>query len=583
MTPGDWQRLEAWFAEAVALTGAARADFVRARHGEDSALARELDGLLAAQEEAEAAFAAPIVPQLAAERSRAGDWELKEIIGEGGLGVVRRAQRGEETGAVKYVHAGYDSGAFRARFLKERTILRSLDHPSIARLLDGGVDEAGRPYFVMEFIEGRPWDEYLAQERPPLSERARLFAELVDAVCYLHGRAVVHGDLKPSNVLITASGRVKLLDFGAARLLDSAGRPVESTFTRAMLTPGWASPEQTVGGACTALSDIYSLGLLLRHALTGDTDADLTAIAMQAAREEPGERYASALSIAEDLAAYRQNRPVAARQGNRWYVTRKFARRHRAALALATVLAVMAAGLLIHRHRQQERQQQLHTALRETVRPNQALTTLVTAAAANETVAPDAQGKLDTMFLLAFAKLREGKCEEVETAVADVPDAMKALPDQRSRDIARMRLSLLRGLCLPRLGRRAEGIDLLDEGFRLREQLGLTEAFLPAFVHRLGLIAQHTFEAGAPDRGARMSRWAVTEALRSGEVREAGIIWLQMLGSLRKAGAMALLEKTCHEPLPAGLSGRVAEEAVRLCSGEPEATPTTPWLNGNAR
>ena len=569
MTPGDWQRLETWYAEAAALTGTARADFVRARHAEDAALARELDELVAAQEEAATAFSQPIVPQLAAEPSRAGDWELKEIIGEGGLGVVRRAQRGAETGAVKYVHAGYDSGAFRARFLKERTILRSLDHPSIARLLDGGVDEAGRPYFVMEYIEGRPWDEYLAHERPPLGERARLFSQLVEAVSYLHGRAVVHGDLKPANVMVTAGGQVKLLDFGAARLLDGAGRPVESTFTRAMLTPGWASPEQAAGGACTARSDIYSLGLLLRHALAGETDADLAAIAAQAAREEPAERYESAMALREDVEAFRRNRPVAARRGNRWYVARKFVRRHRAALALAAVLAAVAAGLLIDRRQQRQRQQQLHTALRETVRPSEAIATLVDAAAANSTAAPDANGRLDMMFLLGFAKLKEGKCEDVETALAGVPESMKSLPDQRSRDIARMRLALLRGLCLPRLGRRAEGIDLLDEGFRLREQLSLTEAFQPAFVQRLGVIAQNTFDAGSPERGARMSHWAVTEALRSGEVGEAGAVWLQMLRSLRRAGATVLLEKTCRAPLPAGLSG-VAANATRICAGEAE-------------
>lgn len=474
---------------------------------------------------------------------------------------------------MKYVHAGYDSGAFRAQFLKERTILRSLDHPAIARLLDGGVDEAGRPYFVMEYIEGRPWDEYLAQARPPLAERARLFTALVDALTYLHGRAVVHGDLKPSNVMITASGQVKLLDFGVARLLDSAGRPVESTFTRAMLTPGWASPEQTAGGACAALSDIYSLGLLLRHALNGETDADLSAIAAQAAREEPAERYATALALREDLEAYRQNRPVAARRGSRWYVARKFKRRHRAALALAAMLAATGAGLLIHRQRQQKRQQQLQTALRETVRPNDALTTLVTAAAANETLAPDAHGKLHTMLLLGFVRLREGRCEEVVAAVAGVPEAMKALPDQRSRDIARMRLSLLRGLRLPRPGRRIEAIDLLDEGFRLREQLGLTDAFSPALVHRLGSIAQSTFGAGAPDRGERMSRWAVTEALRSGEAREAGKIWLTMLRKLRQAGATARLDNSCQKPLPPGLTG-VAEGAACICAGKAEPAPT---------
>ncbi|MCC6538300.1 MAG: serine/threonine protein kinase [Bryobacterales bacterium] len=567
MTPGDWQRLEAWFAEAGALTGPARADYLRARHAEDAALAHELDGLLAAQQEAEAAFAQPIVPQLAAGQPppRAGEWELQEIIGEGGLGVVRRARRGAETGAVKYVHAGYDSGAFRARFLKEQTILRSLDHPAIARLLDGGVDEAGRPDFVMEFIEGQAWDAYLAQARPPLAGCARLFAQLVDAVAYLHGRAVVHGDLKPSNVMVTASGQVKLLDFGAARWLDSAGLPVESTFTRAMLTPGWASPEQTAGGACTALSDIYSLGLLLRQALAGSADTDLAAIAARAAREEPAERYASALALREDLEAYRLNRPVAARRGNRRYAARKLARRHRVALALAAVLACVAAAWLIHRQQQHQRQHQLQAALRETMRPSEAIATVVAAAAANEVASPDAQGQVDMKLLLGFSQLKEGKCVEVEAAVAGVPELMKALPDQRARDIARMRLALLRGLCLPRLGRRDEGIDLLDEGFRLRERLGLTEAFLPQFTHRLGMIAQNTFDAGSPVRGARIAHWAVTEAVRSGDATGAGVIWLQMLRRLRQSEDAALLAATCRTPLPSGLHD-VASQSEQICS-----------------
>ena len=200
-------------------------------------------------------------------------------IGHGGMGAVYRAERvdGEfdQEVALKLLHRDMDTPELRARFLAERQLLAGLSHPNIARLLDGGVTDEGRPYFVMELVEGRPITQYCAENGLSTDEVLRLFLDVVDAVSYLHRNLVVHRDLKPSNIFVDGDGEVKLLDFGIAKLLGGRRRtPARSTRTgQQLMTPEYAAPEQLLGEPVTTATDVYALGVLLYELLTGTAAA----------------------------------------------------------------------------------------------------------------------------------------------------------------------------------------------------------------------------------------------------------------------------------------------------------------------
>jgi len=310
---------------------------------------------------------------------RCGPYRLGRVLGRGGMGTVYLAERDDgevdQRVAVKLLRYGGDEPAFRDRFLRERQILANLSHPGIARLLDAGQTGDGQPYLVMEYIDGSPIDVYA--ERLDPREKVALFIQVCDAVSYAHRNLIVHRDLKPSNILVDGSGRVKLLDFGIAKILDASR---EQTQTRErLLTPDYASPEQVRGGAQTTATDIYSLGAVFYKLLTGRSPhapaaetqeaveiaiclkepvapsrlnpgvpKDLDFVLGKALRKEPDERYPSVDAFADDLRAFLEWRPVRARSGNAWYRTRKFMRRYRLPVAAATlVLASLSAGLYV--------------------------------------------------------------------------------------------------------------------------------------------------------------------------------------------------------------------------------------------
>lgn len=329
---------------------------------------------------------------------RIGPYRLLSLLGRGGMGEVYLAERtdGEyqKTVALKLVRPGRDSDAIRRRFLRERQLLARLEHPNIARLLDGGTSE-GRPYFVLERVEGIPITDYCRERGLPIEERLRLMIACCDAVDAAHRRLTVHRDLKPSNILVTAEGDVKLLDFGIAKALEEDED--ESRLTRAderALTPAYAAPEQILSEPVTTATDVYALGVVLYELLTGrlphdrrTTSAadlvvrlqhetiekpsralekggpealaaagipernrrrgstklagDLDAIVLQALRREPERRYPSAAALAEDLRRYLEGRPIAARPDTFRYRAGKFVRRHRVGV-LATAMAILA-------------------------------------------------------------------------------------------------------------------------------------------------------------------------------------------------------------------------------------------------
>lgn len=316
-----------------------------------------------------------------------GRFRIVREIGQGGMGVVYLAERVDgqfdQQVALKVIHRG--AGRRSAiRFLRERQILANLVHPKIARLLDGGVCPSGRPYLVMEYIEGRPIDRYCTEEGLGTKERVALLAEICEAVQVAHQHLVVHRDLKPSNILVTDSGEVRLLDFGIAKLIggDASETPGLTQTGGPVMTPQYASPEQYRGDPITVASDVYQLGLVayellvgrrpfdlaeaspmeavrrvcfetptrpsmaapsegLRRGLAGDLDAILG----QAMHKEPGRRYRSVDPLRDDLQRFLAGRPVSARPDRLGYRLGKFLARHRWQAVVAAIGLVVLLGL----------------------------------------------------------------------------------------------------------------------------------------------------------------------------------------------------------------------------------------------
>src|SRR5579864_7083092 len=296
----------------------------------------------------------------ARERSYCGPYRLIRLLGSGGMGDVYLAERSDgeiqQKVAVKVLRAGANRPAWRDRFLKERQLLASLNHPSIARVMDAGHASESQPYLVMEYVVGVPIDVYAA--KIDLRDKITLFLRVCDGVAHAHRHLIIHRDLKPSNILVDSSGQPKLLDFGIAKLLDETGDATQTV--ERLLTPNYASPEQLIGAAQTTATDVYSLGAVLYKLMTGrsphesktatnpDLPTDLDHILQKAIRDEPGERYSSVEAFATDIRAYLESRPVTARSGNAWYRTRKFLRRYWVPVAAAAlVIASLSAGLYV--------------------------------------------------------------------------------------------------------------------------------------------------------------------------------------------------------------------------------------------
>jgi tetratricopeptide (TPR) repeat protein len=408
--------VDALFDEALDLPPAARAAFLAtACHGRPE-LRAEVEELLALTCEASPAFAEGLAAGLLRDALAAGSeplqpdehgrcfgsWRVIGELGRGGMGSVYLAERADgefqQQAALKLVRLGVDDGAAAAetffRFELERQILASLSHANIARLLDGGRSEDGRPFLVMEYVQGQSIDRYCDAERLDVDQRLALFLKVGRAVEHAHRNLVVHRDLKPSNISVTAEGEPKLLDFGIARLLaaDAGSEPTTRALAR-LLTPEYASPEQARGETITTASDVYQLGLLLSELLTGqraqpiagtsataieraicDTPAarpsaqvrlaatpeiattrrstltalarrlrgDLDAIVLCALRKEPERRYSSVGEMLDDIERHRSGLPVRARPDTPAYRLGKLVARRRTELAWALVVSLAA-------------------------------------------------------------------------------------------------------------------------------------------------------------------------------------------------------------------------------------------------
>src|SRR5882762_2228117 len=285
MTPEQWEKIKELVEAGLESEGEERARFLNEACAGDSRLRAEVWELIASYEEAGsfmAASAFDAATSLVAEHrdaslegQRIGAYRNVRELGHGGMGTVYLAVRDDEAYrkevAVKVVNRGMDTEGIVRAFRTERQILATLDHPHIARLLDGGSTEDGRPYFVMDYVEGLPLDVYCDTHTLQIRERLKLFRTVCSAVHYAHQHGVVHRDLKPGNILVTSSEVPKLLDFGIAKVLNPelSSLTTGSTTTVRPLTPAYASPEQARGETVTPVSDVYSLGVLLYELLTG--------------------------------------------------------------------------------------------------------------------------------------------------------------------------------------------------------------------------------------------------------------------------------------------------------------------------
>lgn len=368
MSELDWGRVESLFHEAMEQPAAARNDWLQAQCVGEPELFQYLRELIDQADDGEEpvpsliASAAERFDRLTSPRPRRlGRFRILQRIGQGGMGTVYLAERDDEQFrqrvAIKVIR-GFPGDQALERLRRERQILADLQHPNIARLLDGGATLDGQPYLVMEYIDGRPIGQWCQEAGLDLRQRVRLLLAVCDAIHHAHQHLIVHRDIKPGNILVTEEGRPVVMDFGIAKLLNDES----SDLTGAMrfCTPGYASPEQLANGPVTTATDVFSLGRLLLHVILAEAidedrvqagkwrrslPRDLVAIIDQATRQEPELRYASVAAVRADLIRFLDGRTVAAVPDRLTYRLLKSARRHRAGLAAALLIIVIASSL----------------------------------------------------------------------------------------------------------------------------------------------------------------------------------------------------------------------------------------------
>ncbi|HEX6184231.1 MAG TPA: protein kinase [Pyrinomonadaceae bacterium] len=400
MRSEEWKRVEELLDAALELEPRERRRFLEGACAGAPELRREVESLLACETKADGfldapalAFSADFFEGEGPADERAGQtfgpYRVIREIGRGGMGAVFLAERADgefrQRVALKVVRRSFADTEPARRFRQERQILASLNHPNIARLLDGGVSADGEPFLAMEYVEGARIDAYADAHRLSTEERLRLFRQVCAAVQYAHQNLVIHRDLKPSNILVTADGVPKLLDFGIAKLLDADADGEHTVTQLGVMTPEYASPEQVRGESVTTASDVYSLGVVLYELLAGRRPyrvrgrkpdevaravceqeperpsaavalgevperlrrrlaGDLDNIVLMAMRKEPARRYASAAQLSEDIRRHVDGLPVIARKDTFKYRAAKFVRRNKAGVAAAALVALTLVG-----------------------------------------------------------------------------------------------------------------------------------------------------------------------------------------------------------------------------------------------
>lgn len=391
-----WRELKRLFEQAQACPPDEQEDFLRRSCGENKRLYQEVTALLAAAGDENdpvvdiiGKAAAHVTKEDSLQEKTLGHYQIIKRLGKGGMGHVYLGERIDEQFdqrvAIKVLASRFPAPEVVQRFRSERQILANLEHPNIARLIDGGETSDGLPYLVMEYVEGQEIDDYCRDQNLTLRQRLALFRDVCSAIEYAHRNLVVHRDIKPSNILVTQNGTPKLLDFGIVRLLDTNN--VDRPETLLAMTPEYASPEHVLGQQITTASDIYSLGVLLYELLTGKRPHDFTgkrpseierelfhslpdkpsrsvgdnlrlnvslsdeldSIVMVALRPSAEERYASVGEFSADIRRYLEGRPIQARPHSLIYLLSKFVARNRVAVAGGLFFAIsLVAGVFYH-------------------------------------------------------------------------------------------------------------------------------------------------------------------------------------------------------------------------------------------
>ncbi len=561
MDSDRWQQIKRIYRQALELDKGERRSFVDSTCGGDAELAAEIMQLLEVPTQGSSDID-DIVDAAAASFSttlpdgeRLGPYRILEVIGTGGMGHVYLAERAdkefEQRVAIKTVSWGSVSASSIERFRLERQILANLEHPNIARLLDGGVTEGGLQYLVMEYVDGEPIDSYCDTRRLNIQQRIRLFQKICHAVDYAHRNLVVHRDVKPSNILVTDSGVPKLLDFGIAKIVNASEtrRPLTLDSQR-MLTPEYASPEQVRGEPVSTATDVYSLGVLLYRLLcgrgpyrvlnelpsgltqailqdmpsrpsaalitqenddslerTGDEismqrqstvtrlrrrlQGDLDNIALKALRKEPERRYAAARDVADDIERYLNQRPVLAR-GEHWtYTTRKFALRNAQSLAAAAI--VLATVITVP----------TYYAIRLAVERDRAMV------AAQE--AQEVSGFLSGLFQSASPFVTQGRDMTAHDLLEAGEQRITQLSDQ---PIVQANLYRVMGTSFTTLGDYERGLALLERSVAILENVDNVDPLL---------LADGLFELAETQRELQRFDESIANRRRVLELREAAL------------------------------------------------------------
>jgi eukaryotic-like serine/threonine-protein kinase len=417
MTPERWQQIQTLFEKALELPEEEREVFIKNECENDEELRDEVISLLRADKKEHSIFSGSAADFISLDNSVLegkifGNYHALKQIGTGGMGSVYLAERAdgvfEQKVALKIVKPGMNSREIISRFEGERQILARLQHPNIARLLDGGISDLGLPYFTMEYVQGKPITEYCDEKNLTIEQRLELFKRVCEAVLYAHQNLVIHRDLKPSNILVEENGTVKLLDFGIAKVFEEEENQTSLTKTgMRVMTPEYASPEQVKGEPVSTATDIYSLGLILYQLLSGcppyeiksssalemekvicltepqkpstmitkissaDSDSnekitsdyitkkrstnltrlkkrisgDLDNICLMAIRKEPTRRYSSVAQFISDIDNHLNGLPITARKSTAAYRAGKFVKRHKTGVTVASIAIVLIAFL----------------------------------------------------------------------------------------------------------------------------------------------------------------------------------------------------------------------------------------------
>jgi len=561
LDPDRWREVERLFAAAADLDPPARARLLD-RECADGEVRQEVEGLLSHDTASTDRVAELIREAVAstvpgARRERIGPYRIQRELGRGGMGTVYLAVRDDDEYskqvAIKMVPGGAEGEDLLRRFRAERQILATLEHPHIARLLDGGATEDGLPYLVMEFVEGEPIDAYCDRRRLRIEARLRLFRSVCAAVHHAHRNLVVHRDVKPANVLVTAGGEPKLLDFGIAKLLDAeAGPGAAPTRTGVrLMTPEYASPEQVRGERITTASDVYSLGVLLYELLTGrrpyrlgsrrlgeveravtgqeparpsqvimrepaDTDpgggdttaehlaqsrdclpaelrrrlaGDLDDIVLMALRKEPERRYASVEHLSEDIRRHLEGLPVLARKDTWHYRSAKFVRRNAWGVAAGAAIAVLIVGSSAGFFMQARR------IARERDRA-------VAAELAARTEAATARGVTDFLVeLFEFSDPSEARGRAIPVREILDRGARRVRSELRDQGEVQARLMTTMAEVYANLGLYAAAVPLAEEALQQQRRLHGEVGPEPARVlAQIGSLHMHTGDRDAAER-----------------------------------------------------------------------------------